>query len=96
MPAKAIVDVLELNCKLLEQDLRPHRSAFGLDEYSVLCFRQFVRSARLGAGVCPRRCLPPDHLELYKHTIVRLVHVDELPSSAMDAFEAAFVAAVYA
>jgi hypothetical protein len=95
MPARAILDALGLDCKLLDEDLSMHRSAFLPDEYSVLCFRQFVRSARSGDGIYPRQCLPPDHLELYKHTVVRLVHEDELPSTAMDAFEGAFVAAVY-
>jgi hypothetical protein len=34
-------------------------------------------------------------LEIYKHTVVRLVHVKELPATAMAAFAGAFVAAVY-
>lgn len=95
MPAKAILIALCLNCKLLDEDLRLYRSAFLPDEYSILCFRQFVRSAMSGGGIYPRQCLPPDHLELYKHTIVRLVHEDELPPKAMDDFEGAFVAEVY-
>ncbi|HEV2456138.1 MAG TPA: hypothetical protein VGY98_17880 [Verrucomicrobiae bacterium] len=95
MPAKAILEALNLDCKILEQDLIRHRSAFRADEYSILCFRQFVRSARSGSGLYPRQCLPPDHLELYRHTVVRLVHVEELPPTPMDAFEGAFVAAVY-
>lgn len=95
MPAKAILTALCLNCKLLDDDLSVYRSAFLPDEYSVLCFRQFLRSARSGSGIYPRHCVPPDHLELYKHTVVRLVHEDELPPIAMDAFDGAFVAAVY-
>jgi hypothetical protein len=95
MPAKAILSALGLDCKILEQDLSRHRAAFAKDEYSILCFRQFVRSARCGLGIYPRRCLPSNHLELYKHTVVRLVHVKELPSTAMAAFAGAFVAAVY-
>ena len=95
MPAKAILGALGLHCKILEQDLSRHRSAFAQDEYSILCFRQFIFSARSGGGIYPRRCLPPDHLELYKHTVIRLVHVDELPSTAMDDFDGAFVAAVH-
>lgn len=95
MPAKAIVDALGLDCKILEFDLRAYRPAFAEDEYSILCFRQFLRSAKSGSRVYPRRCLPPDHLELYKHTIVRLVHEAELPSTAMEDFEGAFVAAIY-
>lgn len=95
MPAKAILDALDLDCKLLEQDLTAFRSAFAEDEYSVLCFRQFIRSVKSGAGVFPRRCLPSDHLELYKHTVVRLVHEHQLPSTAMDHFDGTFVVATY-
>ena len=95
MPATAILNALDLDCKLLEQDLSTFRSSFAEDEYSVLCFRQFVRSVKSGAGVLPRRCLPPEHLELYKHTVVRLVHEGQLPSTAMDHFDGAFVVAVY-
>src|ERR1700739_3920284 len=91
MPAKAILNAVDLDCKLLEEDLSAYRSSFAEDEYSILCFRQFVRTVKSGAGIFPRRCLPPEHLELYKHTVVRLVHEHELPSTAMDHFNGAFV-----
>ena len=95
MPAKEILNALNLDCKILEEDLSRYRSSFTDDEYSILCFRQFIRSVKSGAGIFPRRCLPPDHLELYKHTVVRLVHEHELPSTAMDQFDGAFVVAAY-
>jgi len=95
MPAKAILDVLNLDCELLDQDLSGYRSAFAPDEYSLLCFRQFIRSIRSGGEIYPKECLPPDHLELYKHTVIRLVHVHELPRTAVKAFDGAFVAEVY-
>lgn len=92
MPAKAILGALNLNCELLDQDLSPYRSAFAPDEYSLLCFRPFIRSVRSGREVYPRECLPLDHLDLYKHTVVRLIHVGELPRMAVKAFDSAFVA----
>lgn len=91
MPAKAILGALDLDCKLLEQDLAQFRASFADDEYSILCFRQFIRSARSGVGVFPRQCLPPNHLALYKHTVVRLVHEDQLPTKAMEHFRGAFI-----
>jgi hypothetical protein len=94
MPAKAILDLLNLDCELLDQDLSPYRSAFGPDEYSLLCFRQFIRSVRSGGTMYPRECLPLDHLRLYKHTVIRLIHVNELPRTAVKDFEGVF-AAVY-
>lgn len=90
MPAKAILGALALDCKLLEEDLKAHRSAFGEDEYSILCFRQFIRFARWGAGIFPKRCLPLEHLKLYKHTVIRLVHEKELPKTAVEIFNGAF------
>ncbi|MGH7980529.1 MAG: hypothetical protein ACREE6_14225 [Limisphaerales bacterium] len=95
MPAKAILEALKLNCELLEQDVSLYRSAFSLDEYSLLCFRQFLRSVTASGRIYPRECLPPDHLELYKHIVVRLIHVNELPSTAIEAFDDAFVAEVH-
>lgn len=92
MPAQGILGALSLDCELLDQDLHGCRSAFTPDEYSILCFRQFVRSASLGRGIYPRLCLPPEHIELYKHTVVRLVHEDQLPQAAMAAFSEAFAA----
>jgi hypothetical protein len=95
MPAKGILGVLNLDCELLDQDLGLYRSAFAQDEYSLLCFRQFIRSVRSGAGIYPKECLPSDHLELYKHTVIRLIHVHELPRTAAKTFDGAFVAEVY-
>ena len=95
MPAKGILDVLNLDCGLLDQDLTRYRASFAADEYSLLCFRQFIRSVKSGGGIYPSECLPPDHLDLYKHTVIRLIHVHELPRTAARAFDGAFVAEVY-
>ena len=92
MPAKAILGVLNLDCELLDHDLSRYRSAFAPDEYSLLCFRQFIRSTRSGGATYPRECLPLDHLKLYKHTVIRLIHVHELPRTAAKIFDAVFVA----
>jgi hypothetical protein len=92
MPAKAILDLLNLDCELLDQDLSRYRASFAADEYSLLCFRQFIRSLRSGGEIYPRECLPSEHLELYRHTVIRLIHVHELPRTAVETFDGAFVA----
>jgi hypothetical protein len=38
--------------------------------------------------------LPPEHIEFYKETIVRLVQANELPPGAMGQFDFAFSPAV--
>lgn len=95
MPAGAILKSLALDCKLLEEDLETYRRAFTEEQYSILCFRQFMRSAQRQKTAPYLHCLPPDHIELYKQTIVRLIQAEELDRSAMQLFDRAFIAATY-
>ena len=93
MPAKAILKSMDLGCKLLEEDLDGYRSSFTGDEFSILYFRQFLRTATSGEVMHCIRCFPKRHIEFYKHTVARLVQAGELSSSALDKFEGAFAAA---
>ena len=91
LPAQAIPKALELECKMLEEDLECNRLALSEDTASVLCFSQFVQFAKQGRLMHCTKSLPPDHIEFYKETIVRLVHANVLPQSAMDQFDHAFI-----
>jgi len=91
LPVQAIPKALELECKMLEDDLEYNRLALSEDTTSVLCFSQFVQFAKQGRIMRCTRPLPPDHIEFYKETIVRLVHANLLPQSAMDQFDHAFI-----
>lgn len=91
LPTKAILKALDLECKMLERDSENHRLYLPEDAYSIFCFRQFVRVARFGGTAPACKPLPPDHLEFYKQTVVRLVQAGELPESAMKAFDDAFI-----
>lgn len=93
MPAKAILKSMDLGCKLLEEDLDGYRSSFTGDEFSILYFRQFLRTARSGEAMHCIRCFPRSHIEFYKRTVTRLVQAGELSSSALERFEGAFAAA---
>ncbi len=90
LPTEAILQLLDLECEMLERDAEIHRLYLPRDAYSIFCFRQFVRMVKFGEEMpfCPP--LPPDHLEFYKETVVRLVHAKELPESAMKAFDDVF------
>jgi hypothetical protein len=90
LPAQAVLKAVELEGKMLEDDIELCR--FGMDEdaFSILCFRQFAQMARMGNVVRCAKPLPPDHVEFYKETIVRLVQAGELPKIAMNQFDYAF------
>jgi hypothetical protein len=89
-PVQAVLKTLDLECFMLEDDLEHHRLTSDEDVLSILCFRQFVRMVKAEAVVHRLKALPPDHLEFYKETIVRLVNAKELPAAAMEQFEHAF------
>jgi hypothetical protein len=75
---------------MLEGDAQNHRMDFPEDAHSILCFREFVQSAKLGHAMLFPSSLPPDHIAFFKETVIRLVQADELPPSAMDQFDDAF------
>jgi hypothetical protein len=89
-PATAVIKGLDLECKMLEDDLEFHRLSFPDEALSIMCFRQFVRMAKFGEAMQCVKVLPPDHVEFYKETIVRLIEANELPRSAMEQFDHIF------
>ncbi|HEV2329918.1 MAG TPA: hypothetical protein VGY56_14145 [Verrucomicrobiae bacterium] len=90
VPARAIIRELDLECEMLEDDLRRHHRPLTRDSFSILRFGQFVRAAKIGREICSVTALPPDHLEFYKTTVVRLIQARELPLSATDQFDHTF------
>lgn len=95
MPAAAILNSMDLGCKLLLEDLDGYRSSFTVDEFSILYFRQFLRTARSGEAMHCIRCFPRNHVAFYKLIVTRLVQAGELASSAIEKFDDAFVASGY-
>ena len=90
VPARAVIRFLDLECNMVERDSEHDNFAGSQDANSVLLFRQFVLTAKRGEVMHPVSPLPPDHIEFYKKTILRLVQANELPSSAMEQFDHAF------
>jgi len=91
LPSPAILQALDAECKMLEDDVEHYRSNVTEDILSILCFRVFVQMAKADSVM---RCIlrmPLDHVEFYKETIARLIQAGELPPSAMDQFDDAFV-----
>jgi hypothetical protein len=90
MPIQAVLKTLDLECRMLAEDLECHRLSSREDALSILSFGEFVRMVKAGEMVHRLKTSPPDHLEFYKETVVRLVNANELPKSAMEQFEQAF------
>ncbi len=94
LPARAITRVLDLECQMLEADEANHRVDFPEDARAILCFRLFVQTAKLGRPTNSAECakvFPLEHIEFFKETTSRLVQADELPPTAMNQFDDAFV-----
>jgi hypothetical protein len=90
MPVQAVVKMIDLECKMLEEDVEHHRLALDGDALSILRFGRFVRMVKSGEVMRRLEFVPPDHLEFYKETLIRLVNAMELPVSVMKQFEYAF------
>ena len=90
LPPEAVVKALELECKMLEDDLENQRVPLSEDAFSIFSFRRFVQMARQGQAMPSVKPLPVDHLEFYKETILRLIQATELPPFAMEQFDYTF------
>ncbi|HTR41998.1 MAG TPA: hypothetical protein VMH87_10325 [Pseudomonadales bacterium] len=95
LPVRAIPRVLDLECLMLEADARNQRLAFPEDARSIFCFWHFVQAARAGHIMLSPKPLPPDHVDFFKETTLRLVHADELPASAIGQFDDIFVPSLF-
>jgi hypothetical protein len=94
VPDRAVLETLDLECKMLQDDLRQHRVDLTDEANSILNFQLFVRAAKFGHAIRRIVPLPAEHIEFYKKTIIRLIQAEQLPPSAMNNFDFTFVAAV--
>jgi hypothetical protein len=90
LPITAVIKALDLEAKMLDDDCKNRPFTSRNDAFSILSFRQFVRTAKLGEAVLPVKSVPPDHAAFYKKTIGRLVQANELPPIAMEQFDLTF------
>lgn len=91
LPPQCVVKAVELECQMLKNDIEKNRLPLPEDAFSIFCFREFVRAAKLGQILNCSRAFPPNHVEFFKETIVRLIQADELPSAAMEQFDCVFL-----
>lgn len=90
LPATAILKALDAECRMLEDDLKNHRLNVTEDILSILCFRGFVQMVKKDVVLHCSTNLPPEHIEFFKETVIRLIQAGELPSSAMNDFDCTF------
>jgi hypothetical protein len=91
LPVPAILPTLNAECNMLQDDIEHYRSNMSEDVLSILCFGGFVRMLKAHNVMRCSLQVPPDHVEFYKETIIRLIQAGELTSSAMDQFDYAFM-----
>jgi hypothetical protein len=90
LPAQVILQTLDAECKDIRDDLENLRREATPDDLSILSFSEYVRSAKEDIVMRCSKLLPLDHVEFYKETVVRLIHVGALPISAMEQFDYTF------
>ncbi len=87
----AILPTLDAECKMLQDDIEHYRGNLSEDVLSIFCFRGFVQMLKADNVMRCSLQMPPDHVEFYKETIIRLVQAGEFEPSAMDQFDYAFM-----
>jgi len=89
MPAQVIPKALELQRKMLEEDLAGKRTMPMNEVRSILSFCRFMEVVRQG-GECLPIAVPEKHFEFYRETVERLVRANILTSQATDQFDLVF------
>ena len=94
MPAEGVSQALELECRMLEDDLACHREEPLGEALSIESFRVFLRAAKDGLCMVAVTPLPAAHKPFYKNTVGRLIAIRELPANAMKLFDETFSASL--
>jgi hypothetical protein len=91
LPAKAVVNAVQLEKEMLENDLAQKRTLPVAEVRSIVAFCDFVQR---GPEAIPglKVSVPIQHLGFYRKTMKRLVEGGVLPSEAGDIFERVFSA----
>ncbi|HEX3628079.1 MAG TPA: hypothetical protein VH280_21925 [Verrucomicrobiae bacterium] len=90
LPVEAIIRALDLQCRMLKDDLDHSRLVLDEDVSSILQFNQFIGTVKNGQASFRAKLLPLDHLEFYRETLIKLIQAKELPAATMEQFTKAF------
>jgi hypothetical protein len=89
MPMQGIIGTLELERRMIEDDLAQKRTLPIEDAHSILSFCQFIDAAKQGFQISPV-ALPIQHVSFYREIVRRLVETELLPFNASEQFENTF------
>jgi len=89
LPTKAVVSAVELERRMLEDDLARKRTVPMEEVSSIIAFCNFLENAA-DADHAPRVGVPLYHLGFYRATVKRLVEAGELPYETAALFDNAF------
>jgi len=91
LPAKAVVNAVQLEKEMLENDLAQKRTLPIGEVRSIVAFCNFVQKGPEGVPGS-RISVPVQHLGFYRNTVKRLVESGVLPGEAGNIFEQVFSA----
>jgi hypothetical protein len=87
LPTKAIIASLELEYRMLRNDLERHRYGLTAEVRSILYFLEFIQTAKLGEAMCFVTSFPSEYIEFFRQTLVRLIEANELPRDTLQKFD---------
>jgi hypothetical protein len=89
IPAKGIPRAVELEGRMLEDDLEQKRTSLTEDVTSILMFSLFIKTTLQKVPMLPVM-VSADHVALYRKVVMELIEAGELPYEAKEQFEATF------
>jgi hypothetical protein len=90
MPAKGVLNAVELQRRMIEDDLLHKRNLAVEEATSVLRFCRFIETVKLGLNDSSPCVVPVHHVAFYWKIVMKLVEAGELPAHAQRQFEAVF------
>jgi len=85
-----VLRAIALEARMIKDDLIYHRDSLSEDAVSILSFNHFLHAAKSGSPFF-HRTLPPEHMPFCHEVVKRLIDAGELPYTAKEQFDDAFL-----
>jgi hypothetical protein len=89
VPVKCVLRAIELEERMIKDDLAYQRDSLLEDVTSILGFSRFLHAAK-SHDFCSHWALPGEHVMFYQETVRRLIAAAELPYTALEQFSDVF------
>ena len=93
VPASAVCNTVEAECRRLETDLQSKRLTLNDELVSILIFNRFLKAVIHGFRLTPS-VVSDAAVRAYRKTVDRLIQADLLPLRAQEEFERTFLSSV--